>query len=89
MEAQRNQVLLILSVLVCLSHTASSTQEDDLSFLVIGDWGGLNFFPYRTPIESAVSKQMGKTAEELSAKFVIALGKLKSIHNFGLHACFF
>ncbi|KAK3752600.1 hypothetical protein QZH41_018799, partial [Actinostola sp. cb2023] len=49
-------------------------QYDELGFLVVGDWGGLNFFPYKTPIESAIAKQMGKTADELTAQFVVALG---------------
>ncbi len=40
----------------------------------MGDWGGLPDFPYRTPIEKAVGRQMGKLAETLDIQFVLALG---------------
>lgn len=42
--------------------------------MVIGDWGGLPFFPYRTPIEETVAIQMGKFADKSKAEFVLALG---------------
>lgn len=40
----------------------------------MGDWGGLPDFPFRTPIERAVGKQMGKIADYLDAHFTLALG---------------
>ena len=50
------------------------TNTPDVKFLVIGDWGGLPFFPYRTPIEETVANQMGKFADKSKAEFVLALG---------------
>ena len=41
---------------------------------MLGDWGGLPFFPYRTAIESAVAKQMGGFASEHNVEFLLALG---------------
>ena len=48
---------------------------DELRFLVIGDWGGVPFWPYTTPYETAVSKGMGKIAEHLGTQFTVALGR--------------
>ena len=50
------------------------SSAETVNFLIIGDWGGLPDFPYRTPIEWAVGKQMGKLADKLNAQFVLALG---------------
>jgi tartrate-resistant acid phosphatase type 5 len=47
---------------------------DDLSFLVIGDWGGLPDSPYRTVIELDVADTMTKYAKAYNTKFQIALG---------------
>ena len=41
---------------------------------MIGDWGGLPDFPYRTPIEKAIGNEMGKIADYLDIQFVLALG---------------
>ena len=54
---------------------------DELRFLVVGDWGGMPWFPYTTPYETAVSIAMGKVAQELGTQFTVALGK-KKIHCF-------
>ena len=54
---------------------------DELRFLVVGDWGGMPWFPYTTPYETAVSIAMGKVAQELGTQFTVALGKEK-IHCF-------
>ena len=48
--------------------------QDSLRFIVMGDWGGLPDFPYRTPIEKAVGKQMGKIADGIDSQFTLALG---------------
>ena len=45
-----------------------------LNWLVIGDWGGLPDFPYRTAIEKAISVKMASVARNISASFVLALG---------------
>lgn len=46
----------------------------ELRFLVLGDWGGMIFYPYTTLYERAVSKAMGEVAEQLGTQFTIALG---------------
>lgn len=47
---------------------------DSLRFLVLGDWGGLPFYPYGTPIEFAVGYQMGSIARSYKTSFTLALG---------------
>ena len=47
---------------------------DSLRFLALGDWGGIAFFPYDTPIEATVGKQMGYIAEAYQTSFNLALG---------------
>jgi len=44
------------------------------SFLSVGDWGGCDIFPYRSPIEVRIADSMGKVAEEQNSTFVLALG---------------
>ena len=54
---------------VCLFYADGS-----MTFMVMGDWGGLPDFPYRTPIEVAVANAMGKVADDIDAQFIMALG---------------
>ena len=42
--------------------------------MVLGDWGGLPSFPYRTAIESAVAKRMGEFGAQNNVEFILALG---------------
>ena len=55
---------------VCLT----GVRNDTVRFIVMGDWGGLPDFPYRTPVEKAVGGEMGKIADYLDIQFVLALG---------------
>ena len=48
--------------------------EDSLRFLALGDWGGLPFWPYATPLEKAVGEQMGRIAKTNKTSFTVALG---------------
>ena len=45
-----------------------------MRFIVMGDWGGLPDFPFRTPIEKAVAGRMGEIADQLDIQFTLALG---------------
>jgi len=44
------------------------------SFLAVGDWGGIGFFPYYTPKENRVAKRMDEIAQKQNSSFVLALG---------------
>ena len=72
------------TVLVSLSAIYTSTecdQDEGLNFMVLGDWGGLPTIPYTTDVETSVAKMMAKTAEEMNAQFVVALGKSSNIYK--------
>ena len=68
MAASRIQLLLFLSSVMLV-------RGDELRFLALGDWGGIQLWPYTTLYERAVSKGMGKVAENLGTQFTVALGK--------------
>lgn len=63
---QIQQILLFLII---------SSVRGELRFLALGDWGGMILYPYTTLYETAVSKSMGKIAEQLGTHFTIGLGK--------------
>ena len=69
-------VLLMLLALWCKNGPALVSGADDstLDLLVLGDFGGLPYFPYRTYIEAAVAKQMGKFAAANQVDNVLTLG---------------
>lgn len=63
---------ILVSLLVCVTLVRC----EELRFLVVGDWGGeSDWWPYTTPYETAVSKGMGKLAEQLGTQFTVALGR--------------
>eukprot|EP00930_Biecheleria_cincta_P057874 TRINITY_DN43745_c0_g1_i1.p1 TRINITY_DN43745_c0_g1~~TRINITY_DN43745_c0_g1_i1.p1 ORF type:complete len:353 (-),score=45.20 TRINITY_DN43745_c0_g1_i1:5-1063(-) len=45
-----------------------------LDFMVIGDWGGLPLWPYKTPGEVGVAHELGLLASKHDAKYTLALG---------------
>ena len=50
------------------------TDDGNARFLIVGDWGGLPFFPYTTPSEEAVAHGMGNIGKKLNTSFQLALG---------------
>ncbi|XP_054707866.1 tartrate-resistant acid phosphatase type 5-like [Uloborus diversus] len=62
-------VFFLFIDLKCATATGSS-----LKFLVIGDWGGLPIFPYRTLVELNVGREMAEAATKLGIDFVLTLG---------------
>ena len=68
-------VTQIQQLFFLLSVTFVCSSSDELRFLVIGDWGGIEMFPYTTGIERAVNKSMSEIAEQLGTHFTIGLGK--------------
>ncbi|XP_046717235.1 tartrate-resistant acid phosphatase type 5a [Silurus meridionalis] len=76
-----SQVIFILfvtlPVVLCSPHFGGlepEANQSSIRFLVVGDWGGLPNAPFITPIEWATAREMGRTAEQLGADFVLALG---------------
>jgi len=49
-------------------------QNGGVSFLAIGDWGGIPIPPFHTAAQAAAATGMGKIASNLKAQFVLALG---------------
>ena len=46
----------------------------ELSFLVVGDWGGQTDPLYTTPAEVALAEAMGGKAAEIGSQFTLSLG---------------
>jgi hypothetical protein len=61
----------LLEIVVAASGPPDTAQ---LSFLVVGDWGGQTDAPYTTPAEVALAKVMGERAAEINSQFTLALG---------------
>jgi len=70
------KIIFHFCAFVCVlnAEKASKFGDDSLNFIVMGDWGGLPDFPFRTPIEKAVAAEMGKIADKIDSKFTLALG---------------
>ncbi|KAM4748282.1 tartrate-resistant acid phosphatase type 5 [Rhinophrynus dorsalis] len=62
-------LLTILFTLLPVTQAAPS-----LSFLVLGDWGGLPLPPYTTQQQLMVAEEMGKTVANLGANFILSVG---------------
>lgn len=59
-----------------MAATATFTTENrsSIKFLAVGDWGGVPYPPYITPVEKATAQEMGRIADKMGADFVLALG---------------
>ena len=55
-------------------QTLEKNAESSLNFLILGDWGGQDDYPYTTPAEVALAKVMGAKASEIGSQFTLALG---------------
>ncbi|XP_065058890.1 tartrate-resistant acid phosphatase type 5-like [Rhopilema esculentum] len=55
-------------------HGYPWNKDNELNFLVLGDWGGSPSPPYRTPIEVSVADMMAEVSSERNSQFVVALG---------------
>lgn len=45
-----------------------------MRFLAVGDWGGTPLYPYSSPFQTAVAKQMAHYTEAFNCSFNLALG---------------
>jgi len=57
-----------------LTNTDDDNGKQKLSFVVVGDWGGIPDPPYYTVAQKRVAVQMGRIAEKISARFTVGLG---------------
>ena len=64
---------LFLYNIMCQSIKLQSTS---ISFVVVGDWGGLPVSPYYTEAQADVNISMNNVAEEINSNFVVALGDI-------------
>ncbi len=76
MAVVHQSLCVVLCVVVALigTHMVSQAHADMLSFLVVGDWGGQDTAPYTRVGEVAASVGMAEVAENMTARFVLALG---------------
>ncbi|KAH3695861.1 hypothetical protein DPMN_083319 [Dreissena polymorpha] len=75
MAFQRYAFFLSLCLLECYGFLENpNNPQTPLSFMVLGDWGGLPFFPYTTPVQTAVRDQMVTYALQHHPRFVVSLG---------------
>ncbi|KAL5015749.1 hypothetical protein ScPMuIL_005338 [Solemya velum] len=64
----------IICSICLLALQMQACNGQNLSFLVVGDWGGMPWAPYTTFVEQACAKQMSLKAEEYKTEFTLALG---------------
>lgn len=56
------------------NSSGSSSSGGNLRFLAIGDWGGVDHFPYHTKEQMETADGMAKVASDHESEFVLALG---------------
>ncbi|XP_038640867.1 tartrate-resistant acid phosphatase type 5-like isoform X1 [Scyliorhinus canicula] len=70
--------VILLIILQAVASGPSPAHQMGLSkairFMALGDWGGLPFSPYTTPVEKSTAQQMGVVAETMGTDFVLSLG---------------
>ena len=73
----------VFAFLLLGAALASSKSSDGvLNFVIMGDWGGTDGWPYTTLAEVEIATQMGKKAAEIGSQFTIALGD--NFYTFGV-----
>ena len=64
----------VLLLVVTVTQTiADSSDQNSLSFVMLGDWGGKEHPPYYMNAEKEIAEKMGSVAEDINAQFTIAL----------------
>ncbi|KAK2183736.1 hypothetical protein NP493_297g00029 [Ridgeia piscesae] len=75
--AKLNEIIecaVVIIGVVCLTQGKAGQAKNSIHFLTLGDFGGMPYYPYATPIEMAVAKQMSKVADKNPIDFVLTLG---------------
>ncbi|KFM74008.1 Tartrate-resistant acid phosphatase type 5, partial [Stegodyphus mimosarum] len=62
--------VVALNIIVFSDVSCSSS----LKFVMLGDWGGLPIFPYKTFVELSVGREMSYLASKVGVDFILALG---------------
>lgn len=57
-----------------VTHLCPTGNRSSIRFLAVGDWGGVPYPPYVTPVQKTTAREMSKVAEQMGADFVLALG---------------
>lgn len=72
---QPGGVVLVCAILALVAGSDfEAAESEQLSFVVLGDWGGLPFWPYETDGQDRVARRMGETASKINSSFTLALG---------------
>ena len=70
--------LLLFVCPFAVDEAKTSTENNGLNYLVLGDWGGFHikeaFGGYTTPVQVAIADQMDIVGEEVDSEFTMALG---------------
>jgi len=61
----------------------SGSAGSSINFCAIGDWGGSEYFPFFTHAQKETAKGMGRVAEDIDSRFVLALGDNFYHHGVG------
>ncbi|XP_078387352.1 tartrate-resistant acid phosphatase type 5-like [Cetorhinus maximus] len=67
-------LIILQTVTSGLSPADEMGYSKTIRFLALGDWGGLPYSPYTTPVEKSTAHQMGVVAETMGTDFVLSLG---------------
>lgn len=62
------------TLVVAPAAAAAAANAGNFSFLVMGDWGGVEAPPWTTAAEISTAKGMGQLASQLGSKFALAIG---------------
>ena len=68
--------------------------NDNVRFLMLGDWGGQSVYPYKTALQKIISQQMSQVASRFKSQFIVTLGNnffdsgVKNLNDFRFQVYF-
>ena len=65
---------IVALLLILLHYRANTVAGGELTFLVVGDWGGEDDDPYYTDGEKRVADSMGEIGKQVGSQFTISVG---------------
>lgn len=66
--------LFISLILHTVVSAVPSSVSGNLSFMIIGDWGGQGDKPYYTEAEKYCAESMGQVAADIGSQFTLSMG---------------